>query len=261
MSWSIVLFNSNQQIPSDLDFDENILKPISFSDIIERSFPEIKMQDNHREIKGIDYSIDFFIDQEPTGTKMINLYGENGLFEMIELAKIHDWQIYDTSLNEFIDLENPETNGFENHKKYVEQIIESKALLKSEYDYELNKCILVQGDTHSVWAYVIDITDHKDEIEFDGFICSRGTIVQTKDEIEAYINDDQGFAPPLLTEYKNEHSVIKNLTETDIEIHWNKNIVRVFIKGVEYLKMELETKKSYSKGISKSGPYGIPLKE
>ena len=59
MSWSIVLFNSNQQIPSDLDFNEDILKPISFSDIIERSFPEIKMQGNHREIIGIDYSIDF----------------------------------------------------------------------------------------------------------------------------------------------------------------------------------------------------------
>ena len=261
MSWSIVLFNSNQQIPSDLDFDENILKPISFSDIIERSFPEIKSQDNHREIIGIDYSIEFFIDQVPSGTKMINLYGENGLFEMIELAKIYDWQIYDTSLNEFIDLENPETNGFENHKLYVEQIIESKALLKSRYDYELNKCILVQGDIHTVWAYVIDITDNKDKIEFDGFICSRGTIVQTKDKIELYINDNQGFAPPLLAEYKNEHSVIKDLSETNIEIHWEKNIVQVFIKGIEYLKMDLESKMSYSKGISKSGAYGIPLKE
>ena len=112
MSWTIVLFNSNEKIPSSLDFDENILEPILFSDFIERSFPEIKSNDNHREIKGIEYSIDFFIDKEPTGTKMLNLYGENGLFEMIELAKIFDWQIYDTSLNEFIDLENPENNGF-----------------------------------------------------------------------------------------------------------------------------------------------------
>ena len=126
MSWSIVLFNSNEKIPSDLDFDENILKPILFSEILERSFSEIKSDQNHREIKGSDFSIDFFVDNEPSGTKMLNLYGENGLFELIELAKEYEWQVYDTSLNEFIDLENPKNNGFENHKKYVEQIINQK---------------------------------------------------------------------------------------------------------------------------------------
>ncbi|WP_040278990.1 hypothetical protein [Psychroserpens damuponensis] len=126
MSWSIVLFNSNEKIPCDLDFDENILEPILFSDILERSFSEIKSDKNHREIKGSNFSIDFFVDNEPTGTKMLNLYGENGLFELIELAKKYKWQVYDTSLNEFIDIENPKNNGFENHKKYVEQIINRK---------------------------------------------------------------------------------------------------------------------------------------
>ena len=126
MSWSIILFNSNEKIPSDLDFDENILEPILFSVILERSFSEIKSDKNHREIKGSNFAIDFFVDNEPTGTKMLNLYGENGLFELIELAKKYKWQVYDTNLNEFIDLENPKNNGFENHKKYVEQIINRK---------------------------------------------------------------------------------------------------------------------------------------
>lgn len=122
MSWTIIIFNSKKKIPSDLDFDENILEPILFSDILERSFSEIKFDENHREINGSDFSIDFFTDKEPTGTKMLNLYGENGFFELIELAKKYQWQVYDTSQNEFIDLENPKNNGFENHKKYVEQI-------------------------------------------------------------------------------------------------------------------------------------------
>ncbi|WP_232124628.1 hypothetical protein [Tenacibaculum finnmarkense] len=117
----------------------------------------------------------------------------------------------------------------------------------------------MQGDIHSVWAYVIDITDNKDEIEFDGFICSRGTLIQNKEEIGTYINDDQGYAPPLLIEYKNEFSIINDLIESDIKIDWKDNIVRVYMKGIEYLLMDLDTKKSYSKGISKSGPYGIPL--
>ena len=87
MSWTIIIFNSKKKIPSDLDFDENFLEPILFSDILERSFSEIKFDENHREINGSDFSIDFFTDKEPTGTKMLNLYGENGFFELIELAK------------------------------------------------------------------------------------------------------------------------------------------------------------------------------
>ena len=122
MSWSIILFNSNEKIPSDLDFDEEILEPILFSEILEKSFKEIESDKNHREIKGSNFSIDFFIDNEPTGTKMLNLYGENGLFEIIELARKLKWQVFDTSLNAFIDLENPKNNGFENHNNYVEQI-------------------------------------------------------------------------------------------------------------------------------------------
>ena len=53
---------------------------------------------------------------------MLGLYGENGLFELIELAKNNNWQIYDTSLNDFIDLDNPENNGFENFNQYLNQI-------------------------------------------------------------------------------------------------------------------------------------------
>ncbi len=136
-----------------------------------------------------------------------------------------------------------------------------EALFESKYDYEMKKCVLVQGDIHSVWAYVIDITDNKDEIEFDGFICSRGTLIDDSNEIEAFINHNQGYAPPLLSEYKNEYSIINDLVGSDIKIDWKHNIIRIFIKGIEYLKMDLETKISYSKGISKNGAYGIPLKE
>lgn len=121
-----MLFKAKDKIPTDLDFDESILEPTIFSDILEKSFSKIIVDKNHREIKGSDFSIDYFIDNDPTGVKMLNLCGENGLFELIELAKLYNWQVYDTSLNEFIDLENPKNNGFENHRKYVEQILKKK---------------------------------------------------------------------------------------------------------------------------------------
>lgn len=123
MSWDIVLFNSKETISSIEELNESRLVPIDFTEIFENSFDNIVKDNNHREIKGKDFSIEFFTDDEPVSNKMVSLYGENGLFELIELAKRYNWQIFDTGLGEMIDLENPENNGYENHRKYVEQIM------------------------------------------------------------------------------------------------------------------------------------------
>ena len=126
MSWDIVLFNSKQKINTVAELDENQLEPTDFSGILESSFDQIKKDENHREIIGTDFTIDFFTDKEHSSNFMLQLYGENGLYELIELAKKHNWQIYDSGIDGMIDLENPEKNGFENHRKYVEQILNRK---------------------------------------------------------------------------------------------------------------------------------------
>ena len=126
MSWDIVLFNSRQNIESVAELDETQLEPADFSGILENSFDRIKKDKNHREIIGPDFTIDFFADSKPSSNFMLSLYGENGLFELIELAKKHNWQIYDSGIDEMIDLKNPEKNGFENHRKYVERILNMK---------------------------------------------------------------------------------------------------------------------------------------
>ena len=126
MSWDIVLFNSKQRIKSVAELDENKLEPIDFSGILESSFDQVKKNENHREIIGMDFTIDFFVDNEDSSNFMLSLYGENGLYELIELAKKHNWQIYDSRFDGMIDLENPEKNGFKNHKKYVDQILKRK---------------------------------------------------------------------------------------------------------------------------------------
>ena len=126
MSTDIVLFNSKQKIESVAELDENQLEPTDFNGILENSFDRIKKDDNHREIIGTDFTIDFYIHSKPVSNTMLNLYGENGLYALIELAKKHNWQIYDSGIGEMIDLENPEKNGFANHRKYVEQILKQK---------------------------------------------------------------------------------------------------------------------------------------
>ena len=126
MSWDIVLFYSKQKIASIQEIDENQLEPTDFAQVLENSFDRIRKDNNHREIVGIDFNISFFYDSEPSSNFMLSLYGENGLYEIIELAKKYNWQIFDSASEEMINVDNPEKNGFEKHKKYVNKILNRK---------------------------------------------------------------------------------------------------------------------------------------
>ncbi|WP_405207109.1 hypothetical protein [Aquimarina sp. LLG6339-5] len=126
MSWDIVLFNSKQKIESVAELDESQLELTDFTGILESSFELINKKEHHREIVVTNFTIDFFAGGKASSNFMLSLYGENGLFELIELAKKHNWQIYDSGIDGMIDLENPARNGFENHRKYVDQILKRK---------------------------------------------------------------------------------------------------------------------------------------
>ena len=124
MSWDIVLFSSEQKIVSLENLNEDLLKPIDFDKILKSKFENIKKSDNHNEIIGKDFSIDFFDDDELVSNKMLSLHGENGLFELIKIAKVENWQIYDSGIDKMLNLEKPEQNGYENFKNYLKFIKE-----------------------------------------------------------------------------------------------------------------------------------------
>jgi hypothetical protein len=123
MSWDIVLFNSRQKITSVEEVDDNQLEPTDFCSAFESHFTEVIKDDDHREIQGKDFTIDYFIDEDKVSNKMVSLYGENGLFELVELAKKHNWQIFDTGNGQMIDLENPANNGYNNFQSYLRQVL------------------------------------------------------------------------------------------------------------------------------------------
>ncbi len=66
MSWDILLFNSKQKNKSVEAIDESQLEPTNFTQIIENFFSKIVRDDNHREIKGKDFSIGFFAHNKPS---------------------------------------------------------------------------------------------------------------------------------------------------------------------------------------------------
>lgn len=122
MSWDIVLFNSTQKISAIDEIEEEKLIPINFDSIIWEYFD----LNQSGEIKGTDFSIDFYTDDEPVSNKTVSLYGENALFEIAKLAKIQNWQIFDTSLNEILNLENLSQNGFANFQSYLKKVLNKK---------------------------------------------------------------------------------------------------------------------------------------
>ena len=126
MSWDIVLFNSDEKIISVEELNEELLVPTNFCKSFETHFKDIKKDEDHREIIGQDFAIDYFIDDEDVSNKMISLYGENALYAIIELAKKQNWQIFDTGLGEMIDLENPSKNGYQNFQAYLNHVLNSR---------------------------------------------------------------------------------------------------------------------------------------
>ncbi|TRX15893.1 hypothetical protein [Flavobacterium franklandianum] len=126
MSWEIVLFNSVQNLVSLENLNEDLLKPIDFDKVLKSKFVNIKKSENHNEIIGKDFSVEFFNDEELVSNKMLSIYGENGLFELIRIAKEENWQIYDSGIEKMLNLEKPEENGYGNFRQYLKNILSTE---------------------------------------------------------------------------------------------------------------------------------------
>jgi len=69
MSWNIVLFSSKQNLVSLENLNEDLLKPIDFDRVLKSRFENIKKNENHNEIIGNDYSIEYFDDDKLVSNK------------------------------------------------------------------------------------------------------------------------------------------------------------------------------------------------
>jgi hypothetical protein len=123
MSWDIVIFSSKQKIDSLEELDKELLVPVDFCAVLEKHFDNIRQDGDYREITGRDFSFHYYTDTEPVSNKLFFLYGENALFELIRISKIHGWQIFDTGNGEMLDLDHPEKNGYEDFQKYLQHVL------------------------------------------------------------------------------------------------------------------------------------------
>jgi hypothetical protein len=126
MSWDIVLFNSQQTIETVEDIDDEQFLPTDFGSALESHFTNIEKDADHRRIIGQDFEIEFFTKTDNITPMILSLSGEKALFQVVLLSRKIGWQIFDTALGQMINLENPDQNGYDNFRNYLNQIKNDK---------------------------------------------------------------------------------------------------------------------------------------
>ena len=132
MSWDVVVFNLKRKVESVEDIDESVLVEIGtyadFEAILKRRFPTLANEDGWLKADLGECSLETSLGEanETFSNTIIHLYGENAVYELIELCKANGWQVFDTALGQMLDLDHPEKNGYMEHRRYVEQIINKR---------------------------------------------------------------------------------------------------------------------------------------
>ncbi len=133
--------------------------------------------------------------------------------------------------------------------------------MKEIYLEILNKnqerSLIIEGDAYSVWAYLLLNREDGHEIEMEGFICSRGTVLESDDQVMDFIRN--GLSTPLVKEYQSEFSVQKNISNEDFSVEWSDEVITIQLKEEVFLIMDLIRNIACSKSVSKKGIYGTPL--
>jgi hypothetical protein len=123
MSWDIILFNSKQTISSPENIESEQLVPISFVNLLRTYFKNIEKDGDHYSINEEKYSIAYFDNGELVSNKILHLYGEEAIYAIIHFASQNNLQIFDTGLEQMINLHDPQKNGYENFQGYLNQVL------------------------------------------------------------------------------------------------------------------------------------------
>jgi len=131
MSWDVVIFNLNKKVSSIEEINEDILIPIAtnkeFHSLLTENFPDIRWNGDCGIIERNNIYIELYLgdDNEVSFSNIIFFLrsSEESVFPVIDLCKKYGWQLFDTALDQMINLDNPEINGYDNYKKYLDQIM------------------------------------------------------------------------------------------------------------------------------------------
>ena len=133
MSWDVVVFNLKRKVASVEEIDESVLVDIgtyaNFEDLLKRRYPNLINDEGWLKINAHDLCLETSLGKSSDvfSNTIFHLSGENAVYELLELCKANGWQAFDTALGQMLDFEHPERNGYENHRRYVEQSMNKRS--------------------------------------------------------------------------------------------------------------------------------------
>ena len=125
MSWDVFVFKLNREIKSGSEIDETTIDDIgSVASLLEKlcvHFPDLELSDYGKVIENMgtiereNFSIEFSIIKATDTYNFLSfhLYGKDSIYPVAELCKRYGWCIFDTTLAELLNLQEPEKNGYE----------------------------------------------------------------------------------------------------------------------------------------------------
>jgi hypothetical protein len=121
---------------------------------------------------------------------------------------------------------------------------------------EIGRTLVIDGDGFSVYAFLLKEDD--ETIDFDGFLCSTGTLVENEAEVARFIQE--GNQPPLMKQFANEYSVVTDLKADEVGVEvLDEDTLAVSIRGKQYLLLDIAEKQSYTIAVTEDSPYGYVL--
>lgn len=132
MSWDVVVFNLKRKVDTVEEIDESVLVDIGtyadFEAILKRRFPMLTNKEGWLRADLDTCSLETSLGElnETFSNTTFHLHGEHAVYELIELCKAHGWQAFDTALGQMLDLEHPETNGYTEHRRNVDHIMNER---------------------------------------------------------------------------------------------------------------------------------------
>jgi hypothetical protein len=120
-----------------------------------------------------------------------------------------------------------------------------------------HQCV-IDGNDQSVWMYLHDLKQNL--VLSDSPICSLVEPISLDEFNKTYQRED---TPPFVKGYSSDRAIMPDIENSRLEIHWGDDGISVVasIDDEPFSMIIRNDKKSYSKSIKQSGPWGKPWDE
>ena len=137
MSWDLLILNSIEPVDFEKENWEDFESTKYVADRIKKTFPESIWTDfswGNLENKYADIEFNLGKENDCGNNFIIHVRGGiNPITEIVRMCKENSWIAYDMSKESFVDLEKPDSDGYEKWKKFRNKTFEEEMKSKKPW--------------------------------------------------------------------------------------------------------------------------------